>query len=84
MISLSVDGVSYGTIEPPAGGFASKAMDLKTSAGQRWATGENFAPFDKEVTTIMTVLLYVTIFRSYKLQYVRYKIEMGLEKLYEN
>lgn len=48
VISLSVDGVSYGTIEPPAGGFASKAMDLKTSAGQRWATGENFAPFDKE------------------------------------
>lgn len=73
VISLSVDGVSYGTIEPPAGGFASKAMDLKTSAGQRWATGENFAPFDKEVTTIMTVLLFVTIFRSYYMSVIKWK-----------
>ncbi|GLV44857.1 Gram-negative bacteria binding protein 3 [Carabus blaptoides fortunei] len=48
MISLSVDGTSYGTIEPPKDGFASQAMDLKTSAGQRWVSGDHIAPFDKE------------------------------------
>lgn len=48
-ISVSVDGLEYGTIDMPDKGFSLQATNLKSSAGPRWAEGLKNAPFDKEM-----------------------------------
>ncbi|KAJ8930602.1 hypothetical protein NQ314_016572 [Rhamnusium bicolor] len=48
-ITVSVDDKVYGTIYPPTDGFASLGPFLKLQNAERWKTGTNLAPFDKEV-----------------------------------
>ncbi|XP_072397197.1 beta-1,3-glucan-binding protein-like [Diabrotica undecimpunctata] len=48
-ITLSVDNKVYGKIEPPEGGFLSKASELQIRNSEDWRQGAKLAPFDKEM-----------------------------------
>lgn len=45
-ITMAVDGIVYGRVTAPAGGFYKEANEQNVDAAARWIQGSNIAPFD--------------------------------------